>query len=295
MPGLWNLSKRVFREFNEDRCTEMAAAISYHVLFSFIPFVTVLLAMFGLLMHDPQQRQSVAERMLHLVPLRSTIVVDAIRNISSQTGALTLIGTLGLIWAAGGIVSAVRGALNVAWDVPKGRGFVRETLFDLGAVLALGIVLGTSLAGTTAFHVLQLTSLNPSIRFIEGPLKLTYALVGVLLPALFSFIAFVLVYRYVPNVRHRVRDVWPGAMIATLLFEVIKHGFGFYAAHFNSYPTVYGAIGEVMLFMLWTYLSSVILLIGAEVSSEWERERRVIPELKEPAPLPTESAIPAGP
>ncbi len=291
MRGFWNLTKRVFREFNDDRCTEMAAAISYHVLFSFIPFLTVLIAVFGFLMHDPQQRQGAADRILEIVPVRSsTIVIDAIRNIANQTGALTLIGLLGLMWAGSGIVSAVRGALNVAWDVTKGRGFVRETLFDLGGVLALGIVLGSSLAGTTAFHVLQVPSLNPSIRFIAAPLAIAYTVTGLLLPAAFSFMAFMLVYRYVPNVRHRIRDVWPGALVATVLFEAVKHGFGFYAAHFTSYPTVYGAIGEIMLFMLWTYVSSVILLLGAEVASEWERVHHVIPELRVADPAPRTAA-----
>ena len=276
-----NLLTRTWHEFGDDHCTMMAAAIAYHVLFLFIPLVTCLLAVLGFVMRDPQRQQDAINRVLQLVPLQAgpgdNLILDSLRNVSAQSGTLTVIGVIGLIWASSGIFGAIRAALNIAWDVKTKRGFIIEKLLDLGAVLGLGVLLGASLAGTVVLHSLQTLSLQ-SGTVLSVPLQTVFTVLGLVLPAVISFIAFLLLYRYVPNVRHGVRDVWPGALVAAILFEVAKHGFAFYVAHFNRYQTLYGALGGVMLFMLWVYLSSIIMLIGAELASEFDstaRERLV--------------------
>ena len=89
-------------------------------------------------------------------------------------------------------------------------------------------------------------------------------------PASVTIIAFLFLYRYVPSVSHGFRDVWPGAVIAGVLFEGAKHAFTYYVANWNRYEMLYGALGAVMLFLLWIYLSAMILLIGAELASAYE-------------------------
>ncbi len=274
MTNLWKLATQTRRGFSEDHGTQMAAAIAYHVLFSFIPLITVLLAVFGFIMRDPQRQQLAADRVLASLPLQSgTLVYDSIHNISTQTGALTLIGLLSLLWTASGLFGVIRGTLNIAWDAKAKRGFITGTLLDLGAVLGLGVLLIVSFAGTMAIHSLQTLSVNQSGALVTGSLQTLFTVLGVILPAASSYVVFLLLYRYVPNVRHSVGDVWPGALVATLLFELAKHGFVFYVSHFNKYQAVYGALGAVMLFMLWTYLSAIIMLIGAELASEYEHMR----------------------
>jgi membrane protein len=94
------------------------------------------------------------------------------------------------------------------------------------------------------------------------------------LPGLLSFIVFMLIYRYVPNAPASFRDVWPGALLAAVLFEVLKNVFAIYIANFNNYDVAYGALGGILLFLMWTYLTSNILLIGAELASEYPRVSR---------------------
>src|SRR5947207_5353329 len=128
------------------------------------------------------------------------------------------------------------------------------------------------MAGTIGVHFLQ--GLSPQFgpgATVSGSVQPVVTALGVLLPAVLSFTAFLLLYREMPNVRHRTSDVWPGALLATVLFELSKHGFAFYVSHFNNYQAVYGVLGGVMLFMLWAYLAAVILLIGAEFASEFEK------------------------
>jgi len=283
-----SLLGRTWREFGENHCTLLAAAISYHVLFSFIPLITFLIAILGLIVRDPASQQSAADRVLQLLPIQAAsgandnLILDSIRSVSRQSGTLTVIGLLGLIWSSSGIFGTIRSALNIAWHVKAKRGFIVDALLDIGAVLGLGLLFAASLAGTILMHSLQTMNQSSSQ---SGPI---FMVLGLALPAVVSFIAFLLLYRYVPNVRHGVGDVWPGAALAAILFEVIKHGFALYVAHFNRYQALYGALGAVMLFMLWTYLSSIILLIGAEFASEFEAGRRGRPSPAEPSRLEAE-------
>lgn len=267
-----SLTGRTWHEFNNDHCTLLAAAIAYYVMFSFIPLMTLTLAIFGFIMRDPQAQKSALDRILQTMPLGQNAVFDSIRTVSGQSGTLSLIGLVGLIWASSGMFGAVRSALNITWGVESQRGFIRQHLLDAGAALGLGILMIASLAGTVLTPFLQTLSLRWG-TVLSTPLQTVFTLAGVLLPAVISLVVFLLVYRKVPNVKHRTSDVWPGALLATVLFELSKHAFAYYVSHFNSYQAVYGVLGGVMLFMLWTYLAAIILLLGAEFASEFEKGR----------------------
>jgi membrane protein len=275
---------RSLTAFANDHCALLAAAISYHVLFAFVPLITFLVAMFGLIMRDPAARQMAADRIIQLLPLQSSednLVLQLIRDVSGQTGTLTVISLIGLAWSSIGIFGSIRSSLNIAWCVRNKRGLVTDFLFDVASLLGFGLLFATSMAGTLAVHSAESSVLRFPGFSLYGPLHSAVVAAGVLLPAVFSFIGFLLLFRFIPNVIHKLSDVWIGALVAALLFEGAKHGFAFYVAHFNRYQSLYGALGGVMLFMLWTYVSAVILLIGAEITAE--RERRLHGK---PIPLP---------
>ena len=278
---------RVWRKFGADHGSAMAAAISYYVLFSVIPLVTFMLAIFGYVMRNPARQQAAVDRILQAVPLAQNFVVDSIRSATSQTGTLTVIGLIGLLFAASSLFSAIREALNIAWDVQKGRGFIMSKVTDMLAVLGLGVLFLLSLAGTIAVQLLQAGTTHFGTS-ISTPLGGALSIVGLVLPAVISFIAFLVLYRYVPNVKHTVGDVWQGALIAALLFELSKHGFAYYVAHFNNYQALYGALGGLMLFMLWAWVAAYIMLIGAEWAAEHERKRLGAPIEQEPVEHPQE-------
>jgi membrane protein len=251
----------------------MAAAIAYNVLFAIIPLIALFVAGFGFLVRMPEIRTSVVDRILEAVPLTSGVVIGTLRAVSSASGPLGIAGFLGLIWTAMGLFGTVRGSVNTAWDVEKGPGLIRRTLLDLGSMIGLGLLLGASILGTTALHALQNLSGLVLGRF-SYHFELILDAIGWLFPAAVTFAAFYLLYRYVPNVRHGFREVWPGALLAAVLFEVAKHGFAIYVAHFNRYEVLYGSLGAVMLFLFWVYVSSNILLIGAELAAVHEEWRR---------------------
>jgi len=291
--GTW--VSRSWGEFENDHCALLAAAISYHVLFAFVPLMTFVIAMFGWIMRDPAAQQAAVERFVQLLPFQGSqdnLVLSMIRNISSQTGTLTIIGILGMIWSSMGIFGSIRSALNIAWGVPNKRGFFIDLLWDIGSLLSFGLLFAASMGGTIALHSVESSILRLSWVSPTGLLHYGFLIAGLLLPAVFSFLAFLFLFRFVPNVRHRTGDVWLGAMVSAVLFEAGKHAFAFYVAHFNRYQALYGTLGGVMLFMLWTYVSAVTLLIGAEVAAERERRLRGAPaESRKATPAPEKFEI----
>jgi membrane protein len=176
-------------------------------------------------------------------------------------------------WAASAMFGAVRKSLNIAWDTDVHRPVVQQKLIDLGMVLGLGVLLTASVAGTAALRTLRSLSDENLGPLSEGT-GFFWSVVPFLLPALFTFVVFMLVYRYVPNAPASFRNVWPGALLAAVLFELLKNGFAIYIANFGNYDVAYGALGGILLFLMWTYLTSNILLIGAELASEYPRVLR---------------------
>lgn len=272
MRSVWRILKRTVAEFQSDRCPEMAAAIAYHALFAVVPVVALLVAVLGWTLRDPRFEQQVIDQVLSWVPLRSGLVVDAITAVSRASEPLSILGGLALVWAATGLFGAIRGALNVAWGIQQNRSFFRAKLVDAGAVATVALLVVISIAGTGALHTIQSTT---AARAGELPdLQWLWTLAGYGFPAAISYVAFLLVYRYFPATSHGFRDVWIGALAGAVLFELAKHGFTFYVARFSRYEVLYGALGAVMLFLLWIYVSASILLAGAELAAVYEQARR---------------------
>jgi membrane protein len=201
------------------------------------------------------------------------IVTNTLRGVSNVSAPLTIVGLIGMAWSASAMFGAIRKSINIAWDVDKHRPLVRQKLIDLGMVLALGLFLLISVIATGALRTLRQLS-DANLGPISGSTSLFWDIVPFILPAVFSFIMFAFVYRYVPAAKTEFRHIWPGALLATVLFEVMKNGFALYVANFSSYDLAYGALGGVLIFLLWTYLSSNILLLGAEMASEYPRVLR---------------------
>jgi uncharacterized BrkB/YihY/UPF0761 family membrane protein len=105
------------------------------------------------------------------------------------------------------------------------------------------------------------------------PLESVWWFLGILLPFVVSFTIFTSLYKFVPVIDVRFSEVWPGSLIAALLFELTKHGFAFYVTNFSNYNAIYGGLSAIIVFLLFVYLTANILLFGAEIAAEWPRVR----------------------
>lgn len=167
-------------------------------------------------------------------------------------------------------------AVNRVWDVRKDRPFYIRKLRDLGMALGTGILFLLSVGATAVFSILRATELP------VGGIAADVA--ARLLAFLFSLGIFLVIYKFMPNAKTYWRYVWPGAVLAAVLFEIAKTLLVFYLDHFASYDMVYGSVASVIILLFWIYISAFILILGGEFSSEYGRMRE---ETKRGAPITT--------
>jgi len=271
------LAKRSVSEFLDDHCAQLAASMSYYVFFSLFPLAILVVSIAGVLLTDDGLREEVVDGLFELLPLQSGAgredLEALIEPIASGRSALGVVFVLGLVWAATGMMSALRFALDSAWDLEFRRPFVRGKLVDLGLVLGVGGLLTISIGATAVLQVG--TNVSESVSDSLGPFGAEatgfFRLVTVLLPFMLTWTTFTIIYKVVPSVTTRVRDVVAGALVGALLFEALKHGFAFYLSNFSNYDAVYGSLGAAIALLFFVYLAACVLLFGAEIAAEWPR------------------------
>ena len=270
------LAVRTFKEFGADNCSQMAAAISYYVLFSLFPLLIFSVGILGLLLRDTKLQQDLVDVVLENIPLSQdkgqNDVAQAVRDIAGTgSGAIGLLGLIGMAWS-GSNLGIIRRSVNLAYDLDVHRPIVRQKLLDLGMVMGFAPFVIASLAATAAVGYVQASSEGlPVLSDASRSLGLFWEVVGFLVPAAISFGAFVILYWFVPATQVRIRDVLLGAGLAAVLFEAAKVGFGIYLTHFSNYNVVFGSLGAVVAFLFWVYISANVMLLGAEVASEYPR------------------------
>lgn len=220
----------------------MAAAISYHVLFSIFPLAIAAVGVLGLVAHGADETDTIVGKITKIVPLSDRgqqQVHDLLGSLQGSAGALGLLGIVGVLYSASGVMAAVRTALNVAWDTDDRRPFLRGKGVDLLLVAAVFVLLAVAIAVTALTSYARRTSrdLPHLLALLGGPVATAASIVVVvaLLAGTFLFL-----YRVVPAVPTRVRDLWPGAAFAFLFF---------------------------------VYLVNLAFLLGAEIASERPRLR----------------------
>ena len=277
----FRLLKATFDDWMEDNALRLSAALAYYSIFSIAPLLVIAISVAGLVLGDEAVRGQL-EYQLHayIGPQAAagvqSMVQSASRPSESWTGAI--VGFAILLLGASGVFGQLKDALNTIWEVkPKGGagvwGFLRARLLNFGMVLVIGFLLLTSLLMTTA-----LAALNGYFEGIFG----VPPFVGVLLGTAVSFsivtTLFAFIFKVLPDARIGWRDVWIGAVVTALLFEVGKFGLGFYLGR-ESTASSFGAAGSVVLLLLWVYYASCILLFGAEFTQVYAREtgREILP------------------
>ena len=187
------------------------------------------------------------------------ILQGSIGDILRFRGVLGLVGILGLIWSGTGVFSAITHAINKAWEIPYDHPFYIKKPRELGMVVGTGLLFLLSL-GTSTF----LTRIGQvHLPFTGVLVKLSTGL----LAFMFSLVIFLLVHKLSPITGLRWSNVWPGALLSTILFEVAKNLFVFYLNSFSHYNVVYGSLASVIISLVWIYYSAYILLLGAEFSA----------------------------
>lgn len=276
---IWTATTSLGR-YTTNRNPQIAAAISYHVLFAVVPLFVFLGTIFGLLLRDDERREEVTEQLVDRFPLSPEAGVDIERILAEIPTPLSVIGVLSilaLLWSASGMMSSVRVGLTSVFDGGQGRPFFHSKLVDVILILSLACLFVGLLALTIAINAIERWS-----ETVAGGLGAAGldrgSILAVLLPPALTFGALLLLYRLVPRTRLRFRDLAVGALAAAIASEAIRIGFSYYLSSVARYDLLYGALGSVFAFLLVVYLQAIVLLFGAEIAQAWSQSAFGPPE-----------------
>jgi membrane protein len=266
------------REFMRDDCGQLAAAISYYALFSLFPLLIFVVAMAGLFIQDRSAQEDIVNEVLKNIPLNEgegrDSVRDAVEGIGEAGGgALGVLGLIGLAWSGSSLFGALRKALNTAFDDSESkRPFVPQKAIDLALVLAVAVFFLVSIGATAFLRIVRNNAADlGALGDAAESAGLLWDAASYAIPLVFSFIAFTALYCLVPSRLRSPLVVWPGALVAAIVFEIAKLGFSFYLESFTSYDVVMGSLGAVAAFLFWIYVSANIMLLGAEIAAEYPK------------------------
>lgn len=258
---------RAGKAFGADKCSLLAAGITYFTLVALFPLILFALSVAGFVLTDAGDRQELVDAILEQVPLEGSGEDDLrsiIDSVISARGALGVIGLVGAAWTGSSLFTAVRNSLNVVFEVEKPRNFVLGKGIDLAWVLGVGLLLLLSVGATVAITMVQRFAVDIVGADAATPIRLLLGLANVLVPTVISFGVFFVLYAYVAHSPIPWRHVMPGAVVASVGFEVLKVGFSWYVANFGNYNATYGTLGFIIALLFFINLSSQLMLFGAE-------------------------------
>jgi membrane protein len=286
--GRWALGRAALGAmdgYTRHATSQFAAAIAYRVLFSLVPLTSFLVAVADVVLPD-KQRDAVADWLASVVPGNALDqpVLEALTGSRVTPTVAGLVSLAVLLWAASGMMGAIRIAFRVIWENDLRRTFVQSKLLDFLLVLGVGVVAVAALGATLIVQVLAEIShdLSDAIGGGAGG-RVVAGVTEVLASGGVTFGILVVLYRFVPPIGPRLRAIWLPALLATIGFHLATAIYALYLARFGDVSAVYGPLGAVLGFLLVVYVGVIVILVGAELVAAWP------PPTPGPGPAPPRS------
>jgi membrane protein len=277
-PRTWRyVARKSFREFRDDQCTDLAAALTYYAVLALFPAAIALTALLGLVGQADKSVQTVLDV---LGPLVSQETLGTVKPVledlaaSQAAGPALVIGLVLALWSASGYVGAFGRAMNRIYEIAEGRPFwklrpVMLLITVIAVVLVALVLLMLIVSGPLAQSIGDVVGLGDEAVTAWDIVKWPIIVVVVVL-------IVAMLYYATPNVRQpKFRWISIGAAIAIVIWIVASVGFAFYVANFASYNKTYGSLAGVVVTLVFLWLTNVALLLGAEIDSELERGRQL--------------------
>jgi membrane protein len=270
--------KRTWTEFSEDELTDRAAALTYYGVLSIFPALIALVSIVGVVGDPATVTRALTDVIGQVGPASAVETfrgpIEGLTRSGGTAGVLLIVGIASALWTASGYVGAFMRASNVIYEVEEGRGFVKlrplQMLVTLVLILMLAVVLvAVVLTGPLA------SAVGSAVGIGSGAVTAwNIAKWPVLLAVVMVMVA--LLYYASPNAKLRgVKSILPGAVLAVVVWLIASAAFAFYVANFGSYNKTYGALGGVVVFLVWLWISNLAILFGAELNAERERSQQL--------------------
>lgn len=236
----------------------MAAGLSYYAFLSLFPLVVGLISILGFLLPSESISQIIFNFLEQNIPTSTDILESNIRSIVELRGTLGLISIAGLLFGGTAVFSAISLAVNRAWDLWPRPFYLRKPQ-EIAMILSIGLVILLLLGLSTGLSILGDFNL-PGFNILM-PI-LTRLLSFVLIMA-----TFLLLYKFTPSAPIRWRDIWRGALLGAIMFQIALFGFAFFIRNFSGYNLIYGSLTSTVVILIWIYISSFILILCAEINA----------------------------
>ncbi|HUG61648.1 MAG TPA: YihY/virulence factor BrkB family protein [Methylomirabilota bacterium] len=275
---------RVKDQIGDDRVTLVAAGVTFYILLALIPGLTALVSVYGLF-SDPESVQSHLERFEGVIPGGGMEILgsqlERISGQASSTLGFAFAGSLAIsMWSANAGVKAMFEAMNVAYNERESRGFIKLNLitlaFTLAGLVAVIVAMGLLVFLPPVLGSLGFGSMGQAISRVAG----------IAILAVLALAGLAALYRYGPS-REEAEWRWitPGAIVTLVVWVIGSVLFTWYAANFGSYNATYGSLGSLIGFLFWIWISTNIVIIGAELNAELEHQTAMDTTEGDPEPL----------
>lgn len=260
--------------------TQMASSISYYFLLSLFPLLLGLGAILGLLAGSTEEQRELVRFVTDYLPASQDFVLHSVEGVVRFRGTLGVISILTLLWTARALFGAVSSAIERASGRHRNSPFLKGILLQLAMELGVCVLFVCSAIASSLLLLATRVELGSrSVAEILGGHLVAYLLAA---PAvLITMLIFAMLYKFVPSTVARWRDVLPAALLASVLFEAAKYVFVWYLRFIATYNQIYGTLASVIVLMVWTYISAMVLIIGAEVAAESARLRLATKETRD--------------
>jgi len=286
------LIKETFNHWLDDKASRLAAALAYYTVFSLPPLLILVIALAGTFLGEEAARGEVVIQLQSLIGSEGAKAIEAVIEGASKSSAASslsasIISVVILLFGATAVMTQLQDALNTIWGVAAKPGnmikiFVFQRLLSFGMILGVVFMMLASLIMSAALGIISkyLGGLFPGLEFISAFIDLSISLTVI------SCI-FAMMFKYLPDVKIKWRDVLIGAVITALLFNLGKYLIGLYLAK-SAFNSTFGAAGSLVVLLAWIYYSAQILFLGAEFTQVYARRRGAYIEPKEYAEYVTE-------
>jgi membrane protein len=272
-PGWWDILVRVWKAIGNDHVTLVASGLAMYALLAIFPGLAAAVSIYGLFATPADVVNHMQSFAGVMPPGTWDLLKDQLQTVASHSGttlSIAALGTLAIaLWGARSGIAALMVAMNIAYSQPETRGFFRQILISLaltlgalaGFLVMLAIAIGLPL-------ILKVLGTTPLVEILVNGLRWVVLWLMIML-------GLAILYRYAPA-RHRARWRWVtwGSAIAATLWIGASLAFSWYVTSFATYGKTYGALGGVIALLMWLYVSSFMVVLGAEINAEMERQTR---------------------
>lgn len=256
-----NFARFVVARFNQERCAQIAASLTFTTLLSIVPLITIALTMFSAFPVFQDFSNEIKSFLLNnMMPDKAgTVITRYMQQFAESAARLTTVGIVLLAGTAMLMMLTIDKAFNTIWRVSRPRPLLKRLVIYWAVLTLAPLLIGASLSLTSWLVGLSMGYAKHIPIFGVGALKI--------LPVFFTTLAFGLLFRLVPNRYVPRSHALVGALVSATVFESMNRVFGHYISHFPTYKLVYGAFASVPIFLMWIYLSWLTILIGAIITA----------------------------